>query len=197
MAGEPLFDGSIAVELDGSAPPPGTVVDVNGVPLARESLPGASNKFWRVDPALSQPPLRTDGTVTITARSGSLVRSITLACPRDVAVSSSTPVGTRLSPATSLSLRWGTDLSVNAANPLDTDFYASANLRGLDLATYTVSPGALAQQLVPQHAVQTTLPVVRTKSSGYVVDLRWQGPFVLDGTSEGFCGRVKRLVFRR
>jgi hypothetical protein len=33
--------------------------------------------------------------------------------------------------------------------------------------------------------------------AGYAAELRWQGAFVQDGSSDGFCGRVKRLVFAR
>jgi hypothetical protein len=191
MAGEPLLDGHVLVEFGGKAPPADTVVEVNGAPMKRYG--GAAAKFWRVDTSVTQPTLRRDRTVTITARAGSLESSVTFTCPADIPVATSTPVGTSLGGAGSLVLNWGVDLST-VSTPV-ADFFASAQLRAVDLATSTLAPGMLAHSGVPRGATQAVLTVPPTNASGYAAEVRWQGAFVHDGSNEGFCGRVKRLVF--
>jgi hypothetical protein len=188
LAGEPVFDGTIEVVVEGKAPPADTVVELNGVALVRETRNDDGDRFWHVDPA-APPPVRTDGTVRITARSGSLTGTIDLSCPVDIAMSSSTPAGASLSGSTALVLGWGDALPVNTVKP------AFASLRGLDLATSTPSPVVLAHRLLPRGAVETTLPIEETTSSGYVVEMRWQGTLQRNGNSDGFCGRAKRLVY--
>jgi hypothetical protein len=191
LAGESAFDGKVEVVIDGKAPPAGTVVELNGVPLVRETRNDDADRFWHVGAGALQPAPRADGSVTITARSGSFAGTIDLSCPPDVAVSSSTPAGASLPAATPLVLGWATSLP---ANQLTSPF---ATLRGLELATSTPSPVILAHQLLPAGTVGTSLPVQDTASTGYVAELRWQGPFQTNGTSDGFCGRAKRLVYAR
>jgi hypothetical protein len=198
MSGEPNFDGLVLVELAGAAPPAGTSVDLNGVPLVPHVEAGLPQKFWKIDPAGAQPVLDANGYLVATAKAGSLTRSLTLPCPGDVPVTSSVAPGSSLSAATSLQLAWNYDLSVNTVNPFPTDFFASAHLRGYDAATNTVATGlAVAQQAVPQHGLGAKLDVGATAASGYVAEVRWQGRFVQDGDSRGFCGRVKRLAYAK
>ncbi|MFL5270725.1 MAG: hypothetical protein ACJ79E_01470 [Anaeromyxobacteraceae bacterium] len=199
LAGEASFEGPVLVQLNGGVPPGDTTVELNGVALVRTTTTaqGAANKFWAIDPAVPLPPLRGDDAVVLTARTGSVVRSLTLPCPPDLAVTVSAGPGASLAGATTLRIAWTGDLAVNTRNSLVTDFFASAHLRALDLATQVAEPGRLAQRLVPHGATQVVLDVPATAATGYAAELRWQGAFVQDGSSDGFCGRVKRLVFAR
>jgi hypothetical protein len=86
---------------------------------------------------------------------------------------------------------------VNDQNPFPSDLYASAHVRSLDLTTFTVGEGELTQQLLPKDTQRVSLDVSGTSSSGYLAELRWQGPFVSDGDSRAFCGRAKRLAYAR
>jgi hypothetical protein len=201
LAGEPAFQGPVLVELNGTVPPPDTTLDLNGVRLFRTSTSaeGSGDKFWAIDTAVPQPPLRSDGAVVLTARSGSQVRSLTLPCPADIGVTVSAQPGAILTGAEALRIAWAGDLAVNLTNSLVTDFYASAHLRGVDLASGAFEPGRLSQKLVPHQASEVVLdvPATAAATSGYAAELRWQGAFVKDFTSDGFCGRVKRLLYAR
>jgi hypothetical protein len=40
-----------------------------------------------------------------------------------------------------------------------------------------------------------TLPVVATAAPANLLDLRWPGPWVIDGQTGGFCGLAKRWTY--
>jgi hypothetical protein len=192
LPGEPLFQGDMEVVVDGGPPPRDTVVYLNGAPLVRDTREDDGSRFWHLDPAAAPPTGAADGTVTITVEAGDLAGAITLPCPADVAVTTSAPAGTPLVAGSGLLLSWASSLSVN---PVAT--FASTSLRAFDVGTATALPGVLAHQLVMGTALSASLPVSETSASGYVAELRWHGPFQREGGGDGFCGRVKRLFFRR
>jgi hypothetical protein len=194
LAGEAAFEGAVQVEFQGALPPPDTTVDLNGVALVPASFHG-SRKFWKLDPAGPQPVLGAGGTITVTAVTGSLVRSVPLRCPDDVAITSSAPIGQSLSGIVTLDLSWPGDLRLNASNPLLFDFYPAAKLNGLDLAAKTQDESTVSQALVPQGATGVALALVGSNASGYVAEVRWPGPYVdMDG-SRAFCSRAKRIQY--
>jgi hypothetical protein len=86
---------------------------------------------------------------------------------------------------------------VNARSSLVTDDFASGHLRALDLATRTAEPGRLAQSSSRTAPRRWCSTLRRQRRRGTPRELRWQGAFVQDGSSDGCCGRVKRLVFAR
>ena len=187
LPGEPLFDGKVEVVIDGKAPPADTVVDLNGMALVREMRNDDADRFWHVDPAAS-PPLSPDGSVTITARSGTLGGAIRLACPLPLAVNAQPIAGASLSGSRSLQLAWGVALPA-AANS------SFASLRGFDTATQAPSPDVLAQAILAPGSAETSLEVVPTASTGYVAELRWHGELQRNGNSDGFCGRAERIFY--
>jgi hypothetical protein len=196
LPGEPTIDGVVEVEVGGAPPPAGTVVDANGVPLVPYDVAGVPAKYWKVSAAGAQPTPGADGSITITARGAGLSRYLILPCPGDLGVTSSAALGASLAGAGSLKLGWTGELTVNATNVLPSDLYASAELRGFDLATRMAS-GPVSQQLVALHANGAELPVSPTGMGGYLAEVRWQGPYVTNFDSVGYCGRVKRMSFAK
>lgn len=197
LPGEPAFAGSVEVRLGADPPPPDTTVTLNGVPLQPRALAGLPRVFWTLDAAAAQPAPAADGSLRLEARSGGASRTLTLPCPADVALSSAPPLGSALAAGGTLALGWAAPLPANAVNVLPSDFFASALLRGLDLASLAPAIDALALRVVPRPATGVTLDVGATDQSGYLAELTWQGPVVVDGSSAGFCGRKKRLLYTR
>lgn len=197
LAGEASVDGSVEVRLLGDAPPVDTTVTLNGTPLVARPLAGLARVFWAVDPDGPQPPPSGDGALTLEARGGGEVKRLVLPCPADLAVTSSTPAGASLSTTATLTLGWAAPLPANALNVFPSDFYPSALLRGLDVAARTPSVEAVSHRVIPRQATSVVLDVGATDLGGYLAELSWPGKYVLDGTSAGFCGRVKRLVYAR
>lgn len=196
-AGEPSLEGSVQVELNGAAPPADTVVELNGIRLVPHAGGSSVHSYYAVDPSGPQPALDAGGYLTVTARTGSLVRSVPLACPTDILVYASKPAGASLSGVGSLEFTWGADLMRNPENPIPSDYYASAMLRGLDLAARALDEGVVSHQLVPQGARGVKVDVGPTAASGYAFELRWSGPYVMQAGSRAFCGRVKRIAYAR
>lgn len=197
LAGEATVDGSVEVRLAGDAPPPDTAVTLNGTPLVARALDGLARVFWTVDPDGPQPAPAGDGSLTLEARGGGESKRLVLPCPADVAVTSSTPAGASLSGTPTLTLGWPAPLPANAVNVFPSDFFASALLRGLDVAARTASVEAVSHRVIPRQATSVALDVGATDLGGYVAELSWPGKYVVDGTSAGFCGRVKRLAYSR
>lgn len=197
MAGEPAFDGVVQVDLNGAAPPPDTVVELNGVPLVPHEGSSPVHSYYAVDPAGPQPALDAGGYVTVTARTGSLVRSVPLPCPTNIVVYASRPAGGSVSGAGSLEFTWGANLMRNPENAIPSDFYANASLRGLDLASRTMEEGVLSHKLVPHGASGLKIDVGPTAASGYAFELRWSGRYVMEAGSRAFCGRAKRITYAR
>jgi hypothetical protein len=192
LAAEPRFAGEVEVTVDGRPPPADAVVSLNGVPLVRTKGNGDDDRFWRLDPSAPQPSLNADGALTIDARTGTLAGTVTLPCPADLVVATSTPAGASLSGASALALGWGGPLPIN---PVAT--FASASLRGLDVATHTALSEVISHRVLTRGTIETSLPVAQTLASGYVAELRWQGAFQRQGNGDGFCGRAKRLFYAR
>jgi hypothetical protein len=195
LTGEPSFAGDVLVEAsDGSAPPAGTAVTLNGVALVRDPTPGVQPKYWRVDPTGRQPQPASDGSATLVATAGGLAQTLVLPCAPDVAVTTSTAPGSGLAAALFLQFDWSVDLDVNPENTLVTDFYPSAHLYPLDPSGTAVAPGEASHDFVPKVARNAVLPIPPGTGGGWVGELRWQGTFVT-GDSAGFCGRAKRFHF--
>jgi hypothetical protein len=192
LASEPLVQGSVEVVVDGKAPPADTTVEVNGVRLVRDARDDDGSRFWHVDPDGTQPRPDVAGVLTVTARSGSLAGSIAMQCPADLAISPSVPLGTPLSGASSLVLRWDGGLPENAVAT-----YAGASLRGYDPVTGALEPGVLSHHRLGAGAVDASLPVAASTSGGYLAELRWPGAAARSGSGDGFCGRAKRLAWAR
>ncbi len=197
FAGEPTFEGAVQVDLNGAAPPADTVVELNGVRLAPHAGGSSVHSYYAVDPAGPQPALDAGGYLTVTARTGSLVRSVPLACPTDVLVYASKPAGASLSGLGALEFTWGADLMRNPENAIPSDYYANAKLRGLDVASRALAEGVVSHALVPQGARGVRVGVGPTEASGYAFELRWSGPYVVEAGSRAFCGRAKRIAYAR
>ncbi len=191
LAGEPLIEGLVQVELNGSTPPADLTVALNGVALVPRQAGGSLHSLWTVDPAGPQPVPDAAGYITVTAKTGSLVRSLPIPCPADIGV------GSTSSRAGSIDLAWSQNLLVNDQNPFPSDYYASAHARSLDVTTFTAGQDELAQTLLPKDTQTVSLDVSGSSASAYLAEVRWQGPFVSDGDSRAFCGRAKRLAYAR
>jgi hypothetical protein len=195
LPGEPAVEGSVQVLVSGLAPPAGTAVTLNGVPLLARDLAGLPRTFWSVDPAGAQPTLGADGALTIQVRAGGQSAALVLACPPDPGITTSTPVGASLGAAPALSLSWRDPLPENAVNVFPSDFYPVARLRGLDAATGAGATDVISQLDVPRQAQAVSLDVGTAGSGGYLAELSWPGIYAVSGGSGGFCGRLRRFVF--
>ena len=191
LPGEPLIEGLVQVELNGSTPPADLTVSLNGVALVRRQAGGALHSLWAVDPAGPQPVPDAAGYITVTAKTGGLTRSLPIPCPADIGV------GATYSSAGSLDLVWSPNLLVNDENPFPSDYYASAHVRSLDATTFTAGQMELAQKLLPKETQRVSLDLSGANAAAYLAELRWQGHFVSDGDSRAFCGRAKRLAYAR
>jgi hypothetical protein len=195
LAGEPRLQGDVYVSVNGAAPPADTAVDINGVGLVRQALPGSPESPFRLDVAGPQPEPDANGMVTITVRSGGLARTMSLPCPPDLAVRSSAAPDAALRGRRALQLSWDGDLEANAENPFPTAFTTSAKLMHYSYATHAVGPEHYAARYVPAGARAVSLEIAPS-DDGYCAELRWQGRFFEDGNSRGFCGRAKRIEYR-
>jgi hypothetical protein len=203
-AGQPVISGLVLVALvgtQGAAPPPDTVVTLNGVALVHAVLGGAvSPRHFTVDPAGPQPTIGADGFLHLVASSatGGLSRELNLACPPAIAVTLAPPPTSGLAGVSSVRLDWpagslpvqGRDFSAFGLNP------PQASLEGLDPATGALSFIANPTLLAPD-AVGATLAVAATAAPAYAVELRYPGVFFLDGETGGACGRTQRFPFSK
>jgi hypothetical protein len=183
-------------------PPDDTVVTLNGVPLLRD--PALNGAYWRVDPAGPQPVVGSGGRIVLVATgtvAGTLVsRTLVLPCPADVEVASSPAAGAALTPApapaTPLHLTSASDLTLNVGIPAMNGIYPTAMLWGFDPATRSLVPSG-SPHLIPPGPLDVALPVLDTTAPAYLLDLRWPGPWVIDGETGGFCGLAKRWEYAR
>lgn len=208
-AGEPSVQGFVVVTLGpiGSGnfiPPDDTVVTLNGVALLRD--PNLNGAYWRVDPAGPQPVVGSGGRMVIVAKGtvlGALVsRTLVLPCPSDVDVISTPAVGAVLTPAPAparpLHLTSASDITLNVGIAAMNGIFPTAMLDGFDPATRTIVPipsGSVV--IVPPGPLDVSLPVLDTPAPAYLLDLRWPGPWVIDGETGGFCGLVKRWTYAK
>jgi hypothetical protein len=195
LAGEPTVAGEVYVAVNGATPPPDTTVEINGIPLKREALPGSPESPFRIDVAGPQPAPDADGMVNITVRSGGVVKTMSLPCPPDLAVTSSHAPDGHLGGKRSIQLSWDGDIEANAENPFPTAFTTSAKLMQYSYATHAIGDEHYSTKYVAAGARTVSLDVAPS-DDGYCAELRWQGRFVQDGNSRGFCGRAKRIEYR-
>lgn len=194
LAGEPRLQGDVYVSVNGATPPADTTVEINGVPLARQELPGSPESPFRLDVTGPQPEPDVDGMVTITVRSGGHVKTLSLPCPPDVAVRSSSAPDSSLHDEASLKLSWDGDLEANLENPFPTAFTTSAKLMHYSYTTHAVGDEHYATKYVAAGTRSVSLAVAPS-DDGYCAELRWQGRYFQDGSSRGFCGRAKRIEY--
>jgi hypothetical protein len=194
LAGEPSIEGDVYVAVNGATPPADTTVEINGVPLAREDLPGSPESPFRIDAAGPQPVPDADGMVTITVRSGGLVKTMSLPCPTDLAVTSSAPPDGYLRGRRSVDLSWDGDIEANAENPFPTAFTTSAKLMHYSYVTHAIGDEHYSTKYVA--GARAVALDVSPSDDGYCAELRWQGKYLQDGNSRGFCGRAKRIEYR-
>jgi hypothetical protein len=181
--------------VNGATPPADTTVEINGVALVRQELPGSPESPFRIDPAGPQPELGDDGMVTITVRSGALVKTMSLPCPPDLALTSSAVPDSYLRGKRSLQLSWDGDIEANAENPFPTAFTTSAKLMQYSYATHVIGDEHYSTKYVSAGAHSVSLDVAPS-DDGYCAEVRWQGKFFEAGNSRGFCGRAKRIEYR-
>jgi hypothetical protein len=196
IAGEAAFEGEVQVELNNGLPPADTVVDVNGVQLVPVDFPGP-RRFWKLDPNGQQPALGPSGFLLITARSGTLVRSLPVPCPRDIEVTVRPAPGESITTAGSLKIDWTEELLQNPNNLFPSDLYAAVKLRGFDATTRVADDVQPSQALLPEKVQTMTLAPPTTAAPGYLADLRWVGEHVTEDSSRAFCARAKRLAYAR
>lgn len=195
LAGEPSLQGDVYVSVRGATPPDDTTVELNGVPLVRQPLPGSPESPFRLDVGGPQPEPDADGLVTITVRSGGLVKAMSLPCPPDLAVRSSAAPDSELRGRPALELSWDGDIEANEENPFPTAFTTSAKLMHYSYATHVVGDEHYATKYVPAGTRSVSLEVAPS-DDGFCAELRWQGKYVEEGNSRGFCGRAKRIEYR-
>jgi hypothetical protein len=195
LAGEPRLEGAVYVALNGATPPVDTTVEINGILLEREDLPGSPESPFRLDVAGPQPEPDADGLIHITVRSSGLEKTLSLPCPPDVALTSSAAPDSNLRGKRSLRLSWDDDLEANRENPFPAPFTTSAKLMHYAYATHALGDEHYATKYVPEgtRTVKFDVPV---SDDGYCAELRWQGKYFQDGNSRGFCGRAKRIEYR-
>ncbi|MFL5264847.1 MAG: hypothetical protein ACJ79R_01780 [Anaeromyxobacteraceae bacterium] len=200
--GEPSVKGLVLVNGSGvrqapTAPPPDTVVTLNGVALVHAVVDGTtSDRFFQVDPAGPQPTIAQDGYLHITASSDSLgaSRTLSLACPFDLALTTTPAPGASLAGTSALSLAWTDDLPQQPPGTLlPASGAPAATLYPYDAKTGAVG-AALLTVFVDQHAHAATVPV-RPAPDGYLLELRYPALVFLDGVTGGYCGRTKRVTF--
>jgi len=195
LAGEPHVDGEVYVSVNGTAPPADTTVEINGVPLVRRELPGSPESPFRVDVAGPQPEPDAEGMVTITVRSGALVKTMSLPCPPDLAVTSSAAPDSYLRGKPAVQLSWDGDIEANTENPFPTAFTTAAKLMHYRYDTHVIGDEHYSTKYVAAGTRSVSLDVAPS-DDGFCAELRWQGKFFQDGNSRGFCGRAKRIEYR-
>ncbi|HET9553315.1 MAG TPA: hypothetical protein VFP50_10135 [Anaeromyxobacteraceae bacterium] len=203
VAGEPSVEGLVVVTLtaistNGFIPPADTVVTLNGVPLLRD--PSLSGAYWRVDPAGPQPVVGSGGELLLVARATldgkPIERTLVLPCPADVAVTTTPAPGAPLAQGGTLHLASAADLTLNPGVPAMANTYPTATLYGFDPAARTLSAALPAHPIGPGPlAVDLTAPA--SAAPAWLLDLRWPGPWVIDGETGGFCGLAKRFTWTR
>jgi len=174
-------------------------VSINGVQLVRMVVNGApSDRFFVVDPAGPQPTI-VDGFLNVAASSASLraSRTLELACPDGVAVSSNPAEGASLSGASAISLAFGAHLPFNPPTNVTPGTFPgpSVSLYTLDVATGALSASPIDHRPIDQGALGAPLVVSPTTATGYLAELRFPGIVFLDNLTGGFCGRTTRLVY--
>jgi hypothetical protein len=196
VPGEASVSGAVQVEVAGAAPPAGTTVALNGVPLVpRGDLPGLPRTFWSVDPTGAQPVVGGDGALTLAVQTGGQNLVFSLPCPPGAGVATSPPAGASLGGSPAVSLSWSAPLPANTANVLPSDFFPVARLRGRDATTGASSVDVLSQVRVPAGALGVSLDVPKGGTGAYLVELSVPGIQTSLGTSAGYCGRLRRIAF--
>jgi hypothetical protein len=217
VAGEASVTGLVAVTLGDLITPAPTdaVVTMNGVPLTRVPPP-SDGRLWALAPAPApQPKVGSGGQLVLVATATDpttgqqIQRSLVLPCPSDVQVATTPASGAALVPSTTLHLASASSVTLNDTSPGHLVFLAQDNpkatLWGYEpsnraLVPYGsavgINPGPLSVD-VPVCEGATTGSCSATTGSAYLLDLRWEGTWVPDGQSGGFCGLAKRVVFAK
>jgi len=204
-AGEAPVQGLVVVTLGpigggNFIPPADVVVTLNGVPLLRD--PKLNGAFFRLDPDGPRPAIGSGGQMVIVAAGTDpadgrrIQRQLVLDCPADIQVGSTPPAGAPLGTATSLRIVSSSDLTVNAGVPLMANILPQVMLFGYDAATRSLAPSGSPRNISPG-PLSVEVAVTPTAAEGWLLDLRWPGPFVLDGQTGGFCGLAKRWTYRK
>jgi hypothetical protein len=195
--GEASMTGFVQAALAGDhTTPSDTVVTLNGARLVH--VPGLAPAWFEVDPAGEQPVLGADGFLHITASSVSAntTRTLNLPCPAHLPVTTTPVEDSSLSGAPAVTLAWAFPLVQNAAAVLTFFDPPSVTLASYDLVSGTVT-GGISFVSLPQSAMDATVAVAPTNSSGYVVKFNYPGQYVLDGNSGGVCAVEERFLFSR
>ncbi|HET7787851.1 MAG TPA: DUF5666 domain-containing protein [Myxococcales bacterium] len=204
--GEPSVQGFVVVNLGalgGGLPgnaPADTVVTMNGVPLLRD--PALNGNFFRLDPAGPQPIIGTGGQMVLVAtgtdpRDGKPIqRQLVLPCPSDIQVTSVPDIGSVITGVPSLHITSPSNITLNVGIPELASIFPTAQLFGYDRATRTLAPSGIAKIIAPG-PLDVTVPVTPTAADAYLLDLRWPGPWILDGQTGGFCGLAKRWTYAK
>ena len=209
LPGEARVVGFVVVSLDFGPAPADAVVTLNGVALTRLT-PG--NKFWKLDPAGAQPEVGSGGELVLVATAtdpstGKQVqRTLVLPCPSDIEVTSTPALGAALvpSPTGGVHLASPADISLNVGVQIMAPYPPLATLYGYEPCTQALV-GYGAAHPIPPGPLNLDVPVCQsgtgsctaTTASGYLLDLRWPGHFIIDGQSGGYCGLAKRFFFTR
>ncbi|HEX7624746.1 MAG TPA: hypothetical protein VF400_14310 [Anaeromyxobacteraceae bacterium] len=203
VAGEPSIVGQVLVSdfrqgLPLLPPPADTTVTLNGVRLVHAVVNGvASDRFFTVDPAGPQPTIASDGFLHITASSASasLTRTLFLACPFFVPVTSTPPAGSALAAGATLQLAWTDPLPQQPLGFSEPGFSGpAATLAPYDPALDRQTGPFIGPSMLPT-AHHASIQVSAPSATGYLAELRYPGIFFIDGQTGGFCGRTTRLVF--
>ncbi len=196
-AGEASVQGLVIVTLDKGFPPADTVVTINGLALVH--APPSDDRYFKVDPNGTQPPVHPGGRMILAASSASagVARQLVLPCATDVAVGTTPAVGASLATVTNLQLTFSSDLTLNPAGIVSlAGITPTTMLGGYDAATRTFTAGS--PHAVGAGQLGLTFPVGTTPAQTWLIDLRWPGLFIPDGGDSGaFCGLAKRWTYAK
>ena len=206
-SGEPTVEGFVVVSLAFGPAPADATVTVNGVAMKR--LPG-NGLFWQLDPAGPQPVVGSGGQLVLVATATdpqggkSIRRALVLPCPADIPVTLTPAPGSPLVPATSLNLTSSSEILLNQGVPLFAPYGPKVTLWGYEPATRALVAYGGPRVIGTAGGFNLDVPVcpgagacAATTAGGYLLDLRWPGPGVLDGQSGGYCQLAKRWFFPR
>jgi IPT/TIG domain len=187
----------VSVSLNKGAPPADTTITLNGVKLIRWS--GNPQLQWTLDPAGPQPTLGAGGYIDLVASDGSgRQREMVLPCPSDVAMISSPLIGSSLASDSPIDITFAKTVVLNPAGiPGLAGIFPEATLVGYNTTTGRLVPGSLGHALIGAGQLGVTVPVLgRTSAPAYLMDVRWPGPWQIDGETGAFCGLAKRWTYR-
>jgi hypothetical protein len=186
----------VSVSLNKAAPPADTTITLNGVKLIRWA--GNPLEQWTVDPKGTQPVVGSGGFIELVASDGSgRQRSMVLPCPSDIAMMSLPPIGSALSAGAAVQVSFDKTVVLNRAGIAGLDgVFPSATLVGYNSATNTVVRGALGLALIGAGQLGVTVGLqATTTADSYLMDVRWPGPWQIDGETGAFCGLAKRWTY--